>query len=629
MDKTSNNKDLKENKIFLVLAIIMAVYHISYAVRPVLSPTENQALHLFFCLTLIYIGRYKKNGIKKYIDYILAFISGISTLYILLNFERLVNSAGNSSNVDIIIGLILLLVLIEATRRAFGLVLTGLLVISLLYARYGYVFNGFFNHSGYEWVRLIPSVTVNLAGIFGTVLEVSATYIVLFMIFGGLLEASGAGEFFIKLALALGGRSRSGPAQAAVISSGLVGSINGSAVANVATTGVFTIPMMKERGYSAYFAGAVESVASTGGMIMPPVMGAAAFVMSGITGISYSTIAISALVPALLYYFTTSCTVHLRALKIGLVPLPEDEIPDLKKVLEEGWYFILPLVTIMCFMFKGYSALRAGFYGICILVIVVIIANSIKNKAYILSNDFRQFIFEGLVSGSESTISVGTACAAMGVVSQTFIMTGLALKIVFFIKRFAGNTPYIGLLLTMIISIFFGMGVPTTASYILVAILGAPVLVELGYPLLSVHLFIYYYAILANITPPVASAALVGSRIASADYYKTSVQAVKIGLTGFILPFIFVYHTELLLQGNIINILQVILSCTLGLLCMAITFEGWFFTALSKIERLLFGLSFVLLVYPGFYSDVIGYILFVMLFVKQRSKGKVKIWKHW
>lgn len=625
MDKTSNNNDLRENKIFLVLAVIMAVYHISYAVRPVLSPTENQAVHLFFCLTLIYIGRYKKNGIKKYVDYILALISGISTIYILLNFERLVNSAGNSTNVDVIIGLILLLVLIEATRRAFGVVLTGLLVISLLYARYGYLFNGFFNHSGYEWIRLIPSVTVNLAGIFGTVLEVSATYIVLFMIFGGLLEASGAGEFFIKLALALGGRSRSGPAQAAVISSGLVGSINGSAVANVATTGVFTIPMMKERGYSAYFAGAVESVASTGGMIMPPVMGAAAFVMSGITGISYSTIAISALVPALLYYFTTSCTVHLRALKIGLEPLPEDEIPDLKKVLKEGWYFILPLVTIMYFMFKGYSALRAGFYGICILVLVVIIANSIKNKGYFLSRDFRQFIFEGLVSGSESTISVGTACAAMGVVSQTFIMTGLALKIVFFIKRFAGNTPYIGLLLTMIISIFFGMGVPTTASYILVAILGAPVLVELGYPLLSVHLFIYYYAILANITPPVASAALVGSRIASADYYKTSVQAVKIGLTGFILPFIFVYHTELLLQGNIINILQVILSCTLGLLCMAITFEGWFFTALSKIERLLFGLAFVLLVYPGFYSDVIGYILFIMLFVKQRSKGKVKI----
>ncbi|WP_138160443.1 TRAP transporter permease [Peptoniphilus catoniae] len=626
MEKVENNKI--QNKLFLIIAVLMSLYHISYAVRPIFSPTENQALHLFFCLVLIYIGRYKKQGIKKYIDYGLALLSAFSTLYIMFHFERLVNAAGNSTKMDIIVGLILLIVLIEATRRAFGAILTGLLVLSLLYARYGFVFTGplnFFNHSGYVWARLIPSVTVNLAGIFGTVLEVSATYIVLFMIFGGLLEVSGAGEFFINLALALGGRSRSGPAQAAVISSGLVGSINGSAVANVATTGVFTIPMMKDRGYPAPFAGAVESVASTGGMIMPPVMGAAAFVMSGITGIPYAQIAIAALVPALLYYFTTSCTVHLRALKIGLKPLPEDEIPNLKKVLKDGWYFILPLITIMIFMFKGYSALKAGFYGICILLLVVIVGNTKKDKTYLLSKEFRKFIFDGLVVGAESSISVGAACAAMGVVSQTFIMTGLALKIVFFIKRFAGNTPFIGLVLTMIISIFFGMGVPTTASYILVAVLGAPVLVELGYPLLSVHLFIYYYAILANITPPVASAALVGSRIAFSDYYETSIQAVKLGLTGFILPFIFIYHTELLLQGNFIDIFKVVFSCVLGLLSMSIFFEGWFMRGLSTIERILYGVAFILLVYPEFYTDIAGYILFVVLFILQKKNIKKEI----
>lgn len=614
----------------IVLGIIMSLYHISYAIRPVLSPVENQALHLSFALVLIYLSANLKKEIKpleKVINYLLISASLFSTLYILLRFDILVNKVGMSSQLDIIVGLLLIIVILEGVRRTFGNVLTIIVLTSLLYARYGSHIGGFFYHSGYEWPRLISSVTTNLSGVFGTILEVSATFIVLFMIFGGLLDSSGAGDFFINLSLALGGRSRSGPAQAAVLSSGLVGSINGSAVANVATTGVFTIPLMKERGYSPEFAGAVESVASTGGMIMPPVMGAGAFIMAGMIGISYSQVAVAALVPAILYYMTTSVTVHLRALKIGLVPLPKEEIPNLKKVMTEGWFYLLPLISIFIFMFQGLSAMRAGFYGIMVLIIVYIIANTVKDSKFILSKEFRSFLVNGLVEGAKNTMTVAVACAAMGIVAQSVIMTGLALKVVFLIKQIAGSIPLLAVFLTMVISIFFGMGVPTTASYVLVAVLGAPVLVEFGFPILSVHLFIYYYAILANITPPVASAALVASRISGSNYYKTSIQAVILGLPGFILPFIFIYHPELLLQGgNWLEIIKIILSSTLGMISMAIFFEGWLFRATTKIERLLFGISTILLVYPEGFTDIIGYVLLAGLaFYQYKTKDKIKL----
>ncbi|MEI3141009.1 MAG: TRAP transporter fused permease subunit [Lawsonibacter sp.] len=329
-----------------------------------------------------------------------------------------------------------------------------------------------------------------------------------------------------------------------------MGSINGSAVANVASTGTFTIPMMKDRGYEPHYAGAVESVASTGGMIMPPVMGVGAFIMSGIIGVPYAKIALCALIPALFYYVTCGVSVHLRALRNGFKPLPDELIPNKKELFKKDGIFFLPLLAIIILLMSGTSVMRSAFLGCIVLVLCYLLKNSVRNPKFILTKDFWMFLYNGLVIGAKSAMTVAAACAAMGIVTQIFVMTGLAMNIVFFIKTLSGNVGILALILTMAVTILFGMGVPTTAAYVLVASLAGSVLIELGFDKIAVHLFIYYYAALANITPPVASAALVASKIAKSDYFKTAATATRLGLPGFILPFMFAYHQELFLTGQ-------------------------------------------------------------------------------
>ena len=614
------------NRLFPLVAVAMCIFHLYTVVQPSLDTVQQQSIHLCFALVLVFLNCMSiKDGkapkkLFLIIDTVLLAASVYSLVYILVKQKTLVIKIGTYTANDLLVGALLIFVLFVATYRTFGKALPILVGIFFLYGHFGYLVPGTLYHAGISWPRLVVGVTTNLAGVFGTVLEVSSTYIVLFMIFGGLLDASGAGNFFIQFAMSVGGKSRSGAAQAAVISCGLVGSINGSAVANVASTGVFTIPLMKDRGYEPSFAGAVEACASTGGMIMPPVMGVAAFVMAGITGIPYAKIALAALVPALLYYITISFSVHLRALKNGFQPLPDEKIPNLKKVLIDGGHFSAPLVCIVVLMVRGMSVMRAAFFGCVCLVVAVAIRETIRDHRYLAKKDFYVMIYEGFVSGAKSAMSVAAACAAMGIMTQIIINTGMATKIVFLIKSLAGEQMFTALLLTCAISIFFGMGVPTTASYVLVASLGAPVLIELGYPTLAVHLFIYYYAILANITPPIASAALVASQIAKAPYMSTGWTAVRLGLPGFLLPFLFVYHPELLLEGTVLSCASVIVSCVLGLFCMAVFFEGYFFTRLNWAERIAIAIASFLLVKPGTYSDLIGLAIFLLLLFEQRTK---------
>ena len=616
------------NRLFPIVAVAMCLFHLYTVVQPRLDTIQQQAIHLCFALVLVFLDCMSiKNGkkpkvIEIIIDVILLAFAVYSLTYILVKQEILVVKIGSYTTNDLIVGSMLILVLFVATYRTFGKALPIMVAIFMLYGRFGYLVPGTLYHAGIAWPRMIVSVTTYLSGVFGTVLQVSSTYIVLFMIFGGLLDASGAGDFFIKVAMALGGKSRSGAAQAAVISSGLVGSINGSAVANVASTGVFTIPLMKDRGYEPHFAGAVEACASTGGMIMPPVMGVGAFVMAGITGIPYAKIALSALVPALLYYVTIAFSVHLRALKKNFKPLPDEQIPSFKKVMFEGGHFATPLLVIVILMVTGMSVMRAAFFGCVALLAVVALRETIRNPKYLLQKDFYVMIYRGFISGAKSAMSVAAACAAMGIMTQIIINTGMAMKIVFLIKTVAGDKMFVALLLTAIISLVFGMGVPSTATYVLVASLGCPVLIELGYPTLAVHLFAYYYSILANITPPIASAALVGSQIAKANYMKTGWTASRLGLPGFVLPFLFVYHPELLLSGSFLNCTLTILSCVLGLFCFAVFSEGWFFTKLNIVERVLIGAAAFMLVMPDTVTDIIGLACFVIVLVWNRVTAK-------
>lgn len=617
-------------KIFPVVAFAMSVYHLWQVMMPSIDPTKHMDIHLAFALSLVFLSAMiikddKHSGrtcLSQIASICFLIMALVSTAYIFVNFNALLNRAGRYTGMDIIIGFILILAVLEATRRTYGLLLPGLVVISLLYGHFGKYLPGIFHHAGYSWPRLIASVTTYLYGIFGTVLNVSATYIVLFMIFGGLLESSGAGQFFINIAIALGGKTRSGAAQAAVIGSGLVGSINGSAVANVASTGTFTIPMMKDRGYEPYYAGAIESVASTGGMIMPPVMGVGAFIMAGIIGVPYAKIALCALPAALMYYVTTGISVHMRALRCGFEPLPDEMIPDKKKLMKEDGLFFLPLLAIIILLISGTSVMRSAFLGCVILVICYIVKNSVRNPKFVLTRQFWGFLYNGLISGAKSAMTVAAACAAMGIVTQIFVMTGLAMNIVFFIKTLSSSVGLVALILTMAVTILFGMGVPTTAAYVLVASLAGSVLVELGFDKLAVHLFIYYYAALANITPPVASAALVASKIAKADYFKTSVTATRLGLPGFILPFMFVYHQELLLQGNIISIVAIVFSSFVGLFCMCACFEGFVFRKLNVIERILMAVCAVCGIWPGTKTDIICYVIFIVVIGGQYMQSR-------
>lgn len=607
-------------KVFSFLAITMCLYQIGTVVYPLFSPVQHSNVHLSFALALVFLWDFiqSESKIRKAVDLILIVLSLCATGYVMVQFDTLITKIGIISQLDVIFGSILLIVCLEATRRTFGIALPIVAVVSILYTKFGYLFPGFFYHAGFEWGRLVASLTTNFTGIYGSILDISATFLVLFMIFGGLLECSGAGQFFINLAMSLGGKTRSGPAQAAVIGSGLVGSINGSAVSNVVTTGVFTIPLMKKCGYAPEVAGAIEAVASTGGMLMPPIMGVAAFVMSGITGIPYGRIALGALIPALLYYFTVGISAHLYACKSGFQPIEKDKIPNLKEVLKEGVHFLIPLFVIVFDMARGMSVTKAGFNGIMALLIVVFLKNSFKNPKYAFSREFWGFLFSGLVSGAKSAMSVAAACAVMGAMSQAIIISGLAFKIVFFIKAVSASSYWIPVLLTVGITLFFGMGVPTTASYVMVAVIGAPALVDLGFSLLSVHLFIYYYAIIANITPPVCAAVMVASRLAGSEYIKTGFTAMRLGIAGLIIPLVFLFHPELLLEGDVWPIITTTVSAFFGMFALSVFFEGYLFKATNIVERFCLLAAGILLTIPGIITDLIGFALLIFVTISQR-----------
>lgn len=609
-------------RIFNVIAIIMCLYQLMYVVYPVFSPVEHMAVHLAFSLVLIYLWMYYKSESisKKSLGILLLVLSLVTLGYILANFMRLTEKIGIIDTMDTVIGVLLILVVLDATTRTFGKALPILSVIFILYAKYGNLFPvGFFNHAGYDWPRLIASLTTNFTGVFGTVLNVSATFLCLFMIFGGMLESSGAGKFFVDLAMSLGGRTRSGPAQASLIGSGLVGSINGSATANVATTGVFTIPLMKKSGYEPHLAAAVEAVASTGGMIMPPVMGAGAFIMAGITGIPYGQIALAALIPALLYYLTCGISVHLYSIRSGFKPIEESLIPDLKEVFKEA-YFLIPLVALVVFMVRGMSVMRAGFNAIVTLILIVAISNTIKNRRYLLTKDFLNFISKGFISGAKSAMSLGAACACMGLISQSIVVSGLSFKLIYLIKTLSQGYSFLALLLTAFVCILFGMGIPTTASYVIVAVTAAPVLIEAGFSTVASHLFIYYYAILANITPPVASAALVASRMADADYTKTAFKTLQLGLAGFVLPFVFMYQPPLILQGGVSEVIFSVLTAVGAMFAFCSASAGYFFDNMGKGERIIMGVAAVLMIVPEWYSSIMGAVIFFALILRQRKR---------
>ena len=445
-------------------------------------------------------------------------------------------------------------------------------ILFLLYARFGPYLPGMLGHRGFAWKSIIRHMYLTLEGILGIPISVSSTFVFMFILFGTFLDKTGVGRFFIDLAYSLTGHLKSGPAMTAVVASGFMGSISGSSVANTVTTGAFTIPLMKETGYKPYFAGAVEAAASTGGQIMPPVMGAAAFIMAEFTGIPYVKIIAAAAIPAVLYYFAVGIMVHLEASRLGLKGIPKDGLPKLRNIIKTQGYLLLPLFVIVYFLVKGYTPLLAAFYAICISVVIAIIATLVKGDK---SFGFKEF-FSALEQGAKGSIGVACACACAGMVVGVVTLTGLGLRVAELIVTLAQGKLFLTLFFTMIASIILGMGLPTTAKYIVLATMAVPALLKLDVNLMAAHLFILYFGVIADITPPVALAAYAGAGIAGANSMKTGFQAVKLASAAFIVPYIFAYDSSLILvedviDGNIvflpfISAIPMILSAIMGIL---------------------------------------------------------------
>jgi TRAP transporter 4TM/12TM fusion protein len=601
------------------LAIAASCFHLYTAAFGLFYAMMQRGIHWMLMGTIIFLlypVSLKRPAKKIDIwDWVLAALLIYGCMNILINWEAIANRAGAPIQSDIVLGVIMTVLVIDATRRTVGWPLPIVAIVALAYAVFGPYLPGMLAHPGFPVSELAPFMYLRTDGIFGVPLGVSASFIFLFVLFGAVLNISGAGQFFIDLAFALTGRSQGGPAKAAIVASGLMGSVSGSSVANTVTTGSFTIPLMKSVGYPSHFAGAVEAAASTGGQIMPPVMGAAAFVMAQFLGISYWTIVVAAAIPALLYFFSIFAMVHFRAGREGIKGIPKDQLPKAGEVLKKGWHLLLPVVTLILFLAFGYSAIKAVFWSIVLLVVV----SWIGPKEHRMTP---QKILESMIEGGTSAVEVAAACACSGIVIGVVGITGLGLAFTSFIISLSHGIVFLALVLTMIASIILGMGLPTTAKYIILSTLAAPAIHRMGVPMLAAHLFILYYGVIADITPPVALAAYAGAGIAKANAMRTGFTALGLALAGFIVPFMFAYNQALLFQAELWRVLLASSTAILGVIALAACVQNYYIAKLNVVERILFGVTALALIKPGFVTDIFGIAVLGGVLYLQRRKAK-------
>ncbi|SOC38199.1 TRAP transporter permease [Salinicoccus kekensis] len=555
-------------------------------------------------------------------DLTMVFFTIISIGYIIFTYQNLhVERMSQANTVDYIFSIICILVLFEITRRAIGIFIPILSILAMLYAIYGAYFPIDFAHSGFSLERLLYRIYMTSNGLFGSTLSIASTYIVLFILFGSFLTASGASKLFNDLAMAIAGQRRGGPAQVAVISSALTGSLNGSAVANVATTGAFTIPLMKSIGLKPKFAGGVEAAASTGGMIMPPIMGAAAFIMAGFLGIPYTTVVIAAIIPALLYYIALIFSIDTEAKKLGLKGVSKDNIPDVKAVLVERGALLLPIIVVFAVLLTGRTAILAGFAGIIAAIITSYLTKDKKNRITVPK------FFEALIDGSKNSIQVAIACSVVGIIIAVVSMSGVGSMLAYNVIEIAGGNLFVILLFVMVVCIILSFGLPSTALYIVVAVTAAPALINAGVNPLAAHFFVFYFGALSNVTPPVALAAYTAAGIAKSDPMQTSWTALRLAFPGFIIPFIIAYDPILLLQFdetgfNLVTLVVALLSALIGVYAISVGLGNFIKVRLNIFERIMILVSAFLLITTDNTTDLIGLALFVIVLAMHLVRGK-------
>ncbi len=589
-------------KVCTVIAVLMSLFHLYASGIHMLPQAQHRAIHLAFALALTFLiypaTSRQKNKLPLY-DIAAILFSIFVGGYLVVEYMDLVLRAGDPMTIDLILGGITIILVLEATRRTMGWPLVIVALSFLAYALFGHFIPGSLGHRQYEISRIVEHLFLTSEGIYGVCIYVTATFVFMFILLGAFLNVTGGAKSFIDLAFALTGKYRGGPAKAAVVASGLMGTISGSSFANVAGTGTFTIPLMKSVGYKNEFAGGVEAASSAGGQIMPPIMGAAAFIMAEMTGVPYGKLIIHAAIPAALYYVSVFIMVDIEAAKLGLSGMAKDKLPKLLQVLKDGGFLLLAPLSIVYMLLAGYSPIKASYMA----VLMVIVASFMRKATRM---NLKKFM-EALELGAKGALGVIAACAVAGIIVGCVTLTGLGLKFADLIVTLAHGQLYPALFLTMLASIIMGMGMPTTALYIILGSMVAPALVKMNVPIVAAHLFIFYFGCMASVTPPVALSSYLAAAIAKADSVKTALNGLKLASSAFILPFIFALSPELLLINT--TPAKAIIgtgSAILGVVALASCLENYLFGELRIYQRFFIGIAALTLMFPGWSTDIVG-----------------------
>lgn len=586
-------------KITAVIAFCFSMMFFYFAGFGSLNPFISKSLLVWMCVVMVFLTRPLSGKIGITIDLVLILSATMPFLLMIVDWRAIQFRTATPMNVDIVATVISIIVVLEATRRRIGLAMPILIIIFCLYGYFGKYMPGILYHRGMSPKAFAAILFMSEAGIFGIPVSVAVNFIMVFMVFGAFLKISGVGEFFIDVAFGGFGGIRGGPAKASVVGSALMGTVVASPVANVVSTGYFTIPLMKRVGYKSYQAAAVEAVSSTGGQIMPPILGAAAFIMADIIGVQYWTIAKSALIPAILYFFACFFMVDLEAGKMGLKGLPRENLPNVRQAMKTGWYLILPIFVLVFLMaVVRYSPQKTAFYTI----LVIFVLSMFKKKTRITLPKF----IEGMISGALAGMEIGVVTASAGILIGIIMRSGLGLSLSTVLINLSGNNLVVLLLLTMSAALIIGMGLPPSACYIITSILIAPAMVKMGVNMLAAHLFVFYFGCISVITPPVAVASFAAAAIAKAPPMKTSFYAVKFGICGFIVPFMFIYGRELLLIGKPLDIIIAFITAVIGVYFLAVGLIGFQFTKFIWPLRVFYVGAALLMIVPGVKTDFIG-----------------------
>lgn len=608
-----------------LVAVAFCLFHLYTAATGPLTATEQRVIHLTFGLMLVFLTMPAAKGLKgwwKLGDWALCLIALAAGTYLFTNAEAIAFRLGIPNEADIAAGIAVVLLLLEATRRVLGWPLPIIALAALVYAYQGEHLPGLLAHSGFNTERIVSHLTLTTEGIFTIPLGVSATVVVIFILFATFLNNTGVGQYFIDTVMSAFGRSKGGPAKAAVLGSGMMGTLTGSVIANVMSTGTFTIPLMKKAGYKPEVAGAVEACTSTGGQIMPPIMGAAAFIIAEFLQVPYLEVIKAAIMPALLYYVALFMFVDLEAARSGLTGLSQEELDEYRERKRGKVYLLSPLALLLILMIAfNWSPMRSAFFAAMLTLAIGFVRR--QNRLNIKG------LIQMFEKAARAMLEVVTACACAGIVIGILSLTGMGLQLSSVLTSLAGGDLLALLLLTMLVSIVLGMGLTTTACYVILAVLVAPALIKMGVHPMSAHLFVFYYGMYSFVTPPVALGAYAASGLSGSPPLYTGYVAWKIALPGFILPFLFVYWPALLLQGGLGGILQVSITALFGVLFFSVAIAGFFKRKLSFIERILMSAAGISLIHGGWISDVVGFglglgIMGLSYFWTKGAGGKVK-----